>query len=573
MTNTPTDRSARDPQSYPAKHGGGGGAKRIAPCRVIAGCVGLIAVWAVAAASVGSAIAIEPGDVVARFTFDDEAAKTWEGTTQPGIDIVSTEAAGSVLQVSVDPDEASPTRMIRTSLPAGTLRGARLRVTYRARAESVGTPPKPYNGVKCMIVTDSPSGRRWQHLNNLHGTFDWRSLGFMADIPRDVTDVTLMVGLESAPGRVWFDDITIKVDALRRRTPPVDVPPGTPVFKGHDVERLRGVMTGHEMSEQDLRDLSDWRANHIRWQLIWGGFPRSPADNAPVEEYFAWLEGQLERMDALLPICRELGIHVLIDVHTPPGGRNDSSECRMFHEREYQEAFIEVWDRIATRYRDEVAVWGYDLVNEPVEGIVPEGLMRWQELAETVSRRVRRIDPDHAIVVEPAPWGSPDSLEWLEPIDVPKVVYSVHMYKPHAFTHQGVRGSPVGLPYPGEIDGRYYDQDALRQILEPVVAFQRDYHVHIYIGEFSAIRWAPGDSAYNYLRDCIEIFEENGWDWAYHAFREWDGWSVEHGPDPDDHQPSSEPTKRQRLLMSWFDKCHQPAWAGAANAAGSNGQR
>jgi hypothetical protein len=26
------------------------------------------------------------------------------------------------------------------------------------------------------------------------------------------------------------------------------------------------------------------------------------------------------------------------------------------------------------------------------------------------------------------------------------------------------------------------------------------------------------------MRDAIELFEEAGWDWTYHAFREWQGW-------------------------------------------------
>ena len=29
----------------------------------------------------------------------------------------------------------------------------------------------------------------------------------------------------------------------------------------------------------------------------------------------------------------------------------------------------------------------------------------------------------------------------------------------------------------------------------------------------------------------IDLFKEYGWDWTYHAFREWDGWSVEHEGD------------------------------------------
>lgn len=45
----------------------------------------------------------------------------------------------------------------------------------------------------------------------------------------------------------------------------------------------------------------------------------------------------------------------------------------------------------------------------------------------------------------------------------------------------------------------------------------------VFAGEPSP--WAEGADAY--LRDCISLFEEYGWDWSYHAFREWSGWDVE----------------------------------------------
>ena len=318
-------------------------------------------------------------------------------------------------------------------------------------------------------------------------------------------------------------------------------------------------MIGPNVTEEDLRVLGGrWKANHVRWQLIWGGFPHSPADTADVEEYNVWLESALAHLDRLLPVCEELGIQVLVDVHTPPGGRNQDTECRIFKERAFQDAFVRIWEKIAGRYRDNETVWGYDLVNEPVEGMVGEGLMDWRSLCEVTAKRIRQIDPLHAIVVEPAPWGSPSSLDWFDPLDVPGVVYSVHMYQPHQFTHQGVYENPTGIHYPGEVDGHHWDKERLRRALQPAIDFQEDYGVHIYLGEFSAIRWAPGDSAADYLRDCIDIFEENNWDWAYHAFREWDGWSVEHGPDRENRSPSPTPTKREKLLRSWYSKNVKP---------------
>ena len=130
------------------------------------------------------------------------------------------------------------------------------------------------------------------------------------------------------------------------------------------------------------------------------------------------------------------------------------------------------------------------------------------------------------------------------------------MYVPGEFTHQGVAGRRTSVVYPGRVGDTPWNKDQLRRVLQPVRDFQLAYNVHIYVGEFSAIRWAPG--AADYLRDCIDLFEEYGWDWTYHAYREWDGWSVEHSSAPQDHEPTREPGDRMRLLLEWFGKNVKP---------------
>ena len=125
------------------------------------------------------------------------------------------------------------------------------------------------------------------------------------------------------------------------------------------------------------------------------------------------------------------------------------------------------------------------------------------------------------------------------------------MYRPHAYTHQGVHGTKERWAYPGVINGRHYDKEALRRELQPVRDFQLAYNVPIYIGEFSAIRWGQG--AARYLQDVTEIFEEYGWDWSYHAFREWSGWSLEHSDSEADPHPAATPPDRQKVIRKWFD--------------------
>lgn len=63
------------------------------------------------------------------------------------------------------------------------------------------------------------------------------------------------------------------------------------------------------------------------------------------------------------------GIKVMLDLHTPPGGRTNGGVCRMFQEKRYQDKLIEVWDRIARRYKGREVVYAYDLLNEAVAGL------------------------------------------------------------------------------------------------------------------------------------------------------------------------------------------------------------
>ncbi|MDD4268183.1 MAG: cellulase family glycosylhydrolase [Pirellulales bacterium] len=503
------------------------------------------------------ALPVAAAEVVYETDFDSPAAVAgWTGLgtaaeLAPGV------GGSQGLSAEIPTAEGTGHRSARIKLPLAALCGTRVRVEAMVRAETVSQPPNPWNGVKVMLHTTSPAGDQWQQQNSVFGTFDWKPVRFLAAVPRDATAAELILGLESVTGRAWFDNL--KITVVSRRRPAGGPAKAGPVYKGHALDRLRGAMIGPRVGAEDLRVLGgQWKANHVRWQLIWGGFPHGPADRGDLAAYDAWLDSELERLDSLLPVCEEMGILVLIDLHTPPGGRNEARECRLFKEARFQQAFLKVWEKIAARYRDSATVWGYDLVNEPVEGILGEGVMDWHGLATAAARRIRKIDPEHAIIVEPAPWGSPEALELFEPIEAERVVYSVHIYQPHQFTHQGVYDAPVGITYPGEIGGRHWDKETIRRALRPAIDYQRDYGVQIYIGEFSAIRWAPGSSAHDYLRDVIEVMEENGWDWAYHAFREWDGWSVEHGPDKQSRARSEQPTDRQKLLMHWFEKNERP---------------
>jgi len=110
---------------------------------------------------------------------------------------------------------------------------------------------------------------------------------------------------------------------------------------------FRGTMINPLLEEQDFRVLASWNANHIRWQLLWGGFPHGPADKGDIPAYEAWLETALEHLDSLLVFFREVGIRVLLDLHTPPGGRDQNDKWPLFYNQTFQDAFLTVWEKMA----------------------------------------------------------------------------------------------------------------------------------------------------------------------------------------------------------------------------------
>jgi len=56
-----------------------------------------------------------------------------------------------------------------------------------------------------------------------------------------------------------------------------------------------------------------------------------------------------------------------------------------------------------------------------------------------------------------------------------------------------------------------------------------------------------------YPADLISIFEDNRGDWCCHAFREFEGWSLEHNGAPGAVGPS-QTNDRKKILLQSFKK-------------------
>ncbi len=422
----------------------------------------------------------------------------------------------------------------------------------RCRGENISKTPLSWHGLKFMFKYDDAGGvTHWPQAVKREGSFDWCTLtlcaggpGFSAKGGRGL----LVLGLQAASGSVEFDLSSLKIRPARPLWPVangefrVKYPAHFPVLG-----RGRGVMLpGGLCKEEDFALLKEWGATLGRYQMIRGwGLDDTDRDLA---DYDKWLDGKLDHLErVVLPLAAKYGVMIVVDLHVPPGGRH-GGEMNMFHEREYADHFVACWRRIAGRFKGRPEIYGYDLVNEPQQQFEALPECDYWTLQRRAAEAVREVDPDATVVIESNGWDCAGTFSYLSPLAMDNVVYEFHMYWPMEFTHQGVGGGAANwkkAKYPDPARG--WDKEGLRKALAPVVAFQRKHGARIYAGEFSAVAWAEGAGAY--IADCISLFEEYGFDWTYHAFREWQGWSVEHecdGPG-EKFRPSKENDRQQAL--------------------------
>eukprot|EP00831_Metopus_contortus_P072501 TRINITY_DN6614_c0_g4_i2.p1 TRINITY_DN6614_c0_g4~~TRINITY_DN6614_c0_g4_i2.p1 ORF type:complete len:611 (-),score=107.01 TRINITY_DN6614_c0_g4_i2:38-1870(-) len=388
---------------------------------------------------------------------------------------------------------------------------------------------------------------------------EWQPISLECVLPKDQQSAHVIFGIQQGWGKIEFRNLVYEVFPIAPITK-VKVPAN---FKQQYTARVtqdvprRGVMSPPwtRLTEQDIHDLAAWNANLIRYQIVDGC-----SDINDIDVYKKWFNSALDHLDSLMPLLEKYDIKVIVDMHAVVGGRygkaataakTDGSHFRAMHEAEYRNAFIECWQYVAERFKDNTQIYAYDLCNEPIQhGAVPYSF--W-DLQYDTAKAIRAIDPEVPIMVQSNHMASPIFFE-MEPMPLKNIIFSVHMYAPGEYTHQGVNDTS----YTKQFHARQYDyrnagwnRARLAKSMEAVRKFQQKYGAQIQVGEFSVAIWAPGGASY--LDELASIFEEYKWDWTYHAFREWDGWSLEHEGTPVDIKRAKKDTDRKQVMLKYFN--------------------
>jgi aryl-phospho-beta-D-glucosidase BglC (GH1 family) len=179
-------------------------------------------------------------------------------------------------------------------------------------------------------------------------------------------------------------------------------------------------------------------------------------------------------LDNLIAWCKAQSVYVILDMHGAPGGQtgqniddsaNDQPE--LFQQPKFQDQLVELWRAIARRYKDEPAVAGYDLLNEPLPartGAEKAHKAQLEPLYQRLTRAIREVDPKHMIILEGADWANDWSV-FSKPFDK-NLIYQFHYYcwdNPtqlksiqRYLDYRKRFGTPIWVGETGERDGAIY---------------------------------------------------------------------------------------------------------------------
>ncbi len=356
---------------------------------------------------------------------------------------------------------------------------------------------------------------------------------------------------------------------------------GTTQLRGANIHQRRVYMEldgsefmgpgplGPPYFQEDFNRLAAWGANYVNISHP-GLFTESPP-------YVLDLDVQ-NNLDSLVAMIARAHMYSVISCRTGPGRSEftflwdevgdwfDDSYLNdnVWQNQEAQDAWADMWQYTAQRYRNNPTVVGYDLmvepnsnevgshpINDPLDIWDPDefdseyggSLYDWNQFYPQIVTAIREVDPDTPVLIGGNGYSAVDWLQHMEKIDDSRTVYTVHQYQPYVYTHQL---PPLSKSYPGIFDADWDDQldlfnrNWLVQLLSPIDDFKNTYPVPVAVNEFGLMRWEP--NAAQYMDDLMELFEERDmnhalwlWEPFWQAHAEEDDFNFRHGPDPGYH--------------------------------------
>lgn len=200
-----------------------------------------------------------------------------------------------------------------------------------------------------------------------------------------------------------------------------------------------------------------------------------------------------ELLDKVLAWCKQEGLYVILDMHCAPGGQTGDNIDDgygypfLFEDAASQQLTIDIWRKIAARYKNETIVMGYDLLNEPIAHYFDSAHFnpRLEPLYKRITQAIRTVDKNHILFLGGAQWDS-NFKPFGKPFDS-KLVYTFHKYW----------------------------TEPTQAVVQDYIDFSNKYDVPIYVGE-------TGENKDEWVKDFRIMLEKNNIGWHYWPYKKMD---------------------------------------------------
>jgi len=183
------------------------------------------------------------------------------------------------------------------------------------------------------------------------------------------------------------------------------------------------------VAKEDIAFIKAAGFNTVRVPLHWRLFVKPGAAGEDEFDGPGW-----PLLDRLVEWSRAAGLSVILDLHAAPGGQTGVNHDDgpgfplVFYVPRYRELTIELWRRLALHYRDETAILGYDLLNEPISPYNDEAYLnpRLEPLYREIVAAIRSADLTHTVILAGAQWST-SFAAFSRPFDA-NAIYSYHKF-------------------------------------------------------------------------------------------------------------------------------------------------
>ena len=123
------------------------------------------------------------------------------------------------------------------------------------------------------------------------------------------------------------------------------------------------------VQKADVDSLKSWGFNSIRLPMHYNLYTL-PVEKEPVKGDNTWLEAGFTMTDSLVKWCKANNMYLILDMHATPGGQGhdvnisdrDPSKPSLWESAENQQKLVDLWVKLAEKYKDEPVIGAYDII-------------------------------------------------------------------------------------------------------------------------------------------------------------------------------------------------------------------